>query len=118
MEENNIRIEKLDHIIIDKDMILKNIKEQYKIYIDNRLNCLLSMNQPITNNFLYIEIKIYENNHTDDILNYIEHVIKGYKKVYIPLNNKSNELCSHLLNHGYKCNKEYLYGVLFYKKLE
>lgn len=114
--KNNIRIEKSKCITINNDMILKNIKEQYKIYIDNRLNCLLSIYEPIMNNFLYIDISMYEKTHIDEILDYIEQIVKRYKKIYIPL--KSNNLCPYLINHGYTCNNKYLYGMLFYKKLE
>ena len=113
----NVRIEKSDCIISVDTILTNNIKEQYKIYVDNRLNCLLSIHEPILDNFLYINLRMYEISHIDDILNHIEQIIKGCKKVCIPLN-KTNELCSYLLKHGYKCNKEYLYGVLFYKKLE
>lgn len=113
--ENNIKIKKSKCIVINNDIILKNIKEQYEIYIDNRLNCLLSIYEPITNNFLYIGISMYEKSHIDEILDYIEQIVKRYKKIYIPL--KSNTLYPYLIDHGYKCNNQYLYGMLFYKKL-
>lgn len=115
--DNNIKIEKSNCIINVDTILTNNIKEQYKIYVDNRLNCLLSIHEPILNNFLYINLRMYEISHIDDILNHIEQVIKGYKKVYIPLN-KYNNLCPYLMNHGYECNNKYLYGILFCKKLE
>lgn len=94
------------------------INKQYKIYVDNILNCILSILDNIQSTYVYIDINMIIYDNTTIILNQIDTILKDeYDKVYIALS-KNNKLCAYLENYGYDCNKSYLYGKLFNKKLK